>query len=366
MTESTEIAVLPPRESAISVYSSANGLDPYLAHIRAEIDSFVPDVTTKKGRDAIASIAYKVAKSKTALDNLGKDLVAELKEVPKKIDAERKRMRDMLDLWKDEVRKPLTDFELAEQARVDAIKARIESLNTFKVYGSGGEKQIYIDELKSVKAFVIDESLGEFQAEAARTKDDAIAHLERYIADREKYEAEQAELARLRAEAAAREQKDREERIAREAAEAARIAAEKAAAEERQRLADEQARKELEARAALERAQREKAEAEAEALRQQQEAERAAAKAKQDAIDAAARAEAEKQAAIEAERKRQAEEADQQRLEEERRAKNKAHAKAINNQVLEDMINSGCSEDCAKAIITAIARGQIRHTTINY
>lgn len=86
----TEVATIPTKENALTVFSAAQGLDPYLAQIRAEIDGFTPDISTRKGRDAIASIAYKVARSKTALDNVGKELVAELKDIPKKIDAERK------------------------------------------------------------------------------------------------------------------------------------------------------------------------------------------------------------------------------------------------------------------------------------
>jgi hypothetical protein len=50
-----------------------------------------------QGREAIASMEYKVARSKTALDDGGKKLVADLKQIPKKIDAERKRVRDPLD-----------------------------------------------------------------------------------------------------------------------------------------------------------------------------------------------------------------------------------------------------------------------------
>ena len=90
MSADTQLAEVPSKETALQVYSAANGLDPFLAKIREEIDGFTPDVTTRKGREVIASIAYKVARSKTALDNVGKELVAELKEVPKKIDAERK------------------------------------------------------------------------------------------------------------------------------------------------------------------------------------------------------------------------------------------------------------------------------------
>jgi len=79
MNDSTELATIP-KESVLTVFSADNGLDYYMAHIRSEIDSFVPDVTTKKGRDGIASIAFKVAKSKTYLDGLGKELGAFISE----------------------------------------------------------------------------------------------------------------------------------------------------------------------------------------------------------------------------------------------------------------------------------------------
>lgn len=101
MSAQTELAAVPPKETALQVFQAPNGLEPYLQKIRDEIDAFMPDVSTRKGREAIASIAYKVARSKTALDTVGKDLVADLKEIPKKIDAERKRMRDILDAWQE-------------------------------------------------------------------------------------------------------------------------------------------------------------------------------------------------------------------------------------------------------------------------
>ncbi|HBP0262862.1 TPA: hypothetical protein L5P72_006465, partial [Pseudomonas aeruginosa] len=129
MSAENQLVEVPAKETALQVYSAANGLDPFLAKIREEIDGFVPDVTTRKGREAIASIAYKVARSKTALDNVGKELVAELKEVPKKIDAERKRMRDLLDSWQAEVRSPLTEWEEAEAARVARHQGEIDKIN---------------------------------------------------------------------------------------------------------------------------------------------------------------------------------------------------------------------------------------------
>ena len=50
MSAEMQLAEVPPKETALQVYSSANGLDPFLQKIREEIDSFVPDVATRKGR----------------------------------------------------------------------------------------------------------------------------------------------------------------------------------------------------------------------------------------------------------------------------------------------------------------------------
>ncbi|MGQ4865984.1 hypothetical protein ACOQOO_26480, partial [Enterobacter kobei] len=67
-------------------------------------------------------MAHKVARSKTYIDNAGKDLVAELKALPKQIDESRRIVRERLDALKDEVRRPLTEWE-AEQERIKAEEA---------------------------------------------------------------------------------------------------------------------------------------------------------------------------------------------------------------------------------------------------
>ncbi len=101
----TEIAIIEiPEDKALAVFTAPQGLDPYLDQIAAQARSFVPDLSTKKGRDSIASIAYRVRQSKTAMDKAGKALVDKLKEQPKLVDAERKRMREFMDSLADEVR----------------------------------------------------------------------------------------------------------------------------------------------------------------------------------------------------------------------------------------------------------------------
>lgn len=116
--------LIPIENPNLQVLFSQNGLQVLLEHVEAEARALVPDITTKKGREAVASNAAKVARCKTYIDGLGKDYVAELKRLPGLVDAERKRMRDFLDALRDEVREPLTVWEAAEAER-EAVTAGI-------------------------------------------------------------------------------------------------------------------------------------------------------------------------------------------------------------------------------------------------
>lgn len=353
MSTETQLAVVPPKETALQVFQAANGLDPYLQQIRAEIDAFVPDVSTKKGRDAIASIAHKVARSKTALDNVGKELVAELKEIPKKIDAERKRVRDTLDAWRDEVRAPLNEWEQAEAGRVAGHARRLEELRTLDTEDRTAA------EIASVISLIEEVEIGpeweEFEAEAHRVKAATLTTLQLALTKRQAYEAEQAELERLRAEAAQREQKEREERIARDAVEQAQREAEQRAQAER----DAAAKREADAKAAAERRELElKLQAE-QAEREKLEAQQRAEQAERDAAERAERAAA-------AERQRQADE--QARIEAEAKAREAdiAHKTAVLTSIKEAFMRAGVTEEQAKAIINMIRKGEVPSVSITY
>lgn len=355
MNDVTELIELPAPETALRVYQQARGLDPYIEKIRAEVSGHVADLSTRKGRDAVASLAFKVRKSKTALDNLGKKLVDDLKDIPRKIDAERKRMRDTLDALADEVRRPLTQWEQAEEARVARHKAGIEWFRLRAEENRDLDAAELRSTLAEVDAREVDTSWEEFESEAHRAKARALDAITKTLAEREKYEAEQAELARLRAEAEAREQKEREERIAREAAERAMREAEaKAQAEREAAIRREQEakaaaeRRELELKLAAERAEREKAEAIARAEQAQRDADeraRRAAEVERQRIAA-------EQAAAEADAKR--------------REDDRAHKMKINRTALEAFIAGGLPEECAKAAVTLIAKGAIPAVKILY
>lgn len=321
---------VPEKVTALEVYQQPKGLDPWIAKIRSEVELFVPDVSTKKGRDAIASIAYKVAKSKTALDNLGKELVAELKELPKKIDAERARVRAELDALRDQVRKPLTDWEYAQVARIDAIKAAISALRCEPEESSVAIRK----QITNLEATVVNfENFEEFEVDALRAKEQSLIELKDALEKRVAYEQQQAELEKLRAEAAAREQADKEARIAKEAEERAIKAAEEKAKAEREAAE----KRELELKLQAEKAEREKLEA-------QQRAERAVEEEKLRV-------------------KREAEKAEAERL---KREEDKKHIAAINREAKQCFIDGGMTEECAILAVTLIAKKLIKNVHIDY
>ncbi|MGP5353321.1 hypothetical protein [Pseudomonas helleri] len=387
MTVQTELAVVPAQETALAVYSAPNGLEPWLQKVRAEVDAFnqcLPDLTTVKGRKQYASMAYKIAQTKTALDDMGKKVSAEQKEIPKKIDAERKRVWDTLELWQKEVRKPLDDWQEAEDARVDKHNDGIQQIKDMALFDATPQAATVAQVIADLEAIAIDESWQEFLPEAAQAKDQALAKLRALLAERTQHEAEQAELARLRAEAEAQAQRDREAEIARAAAERARVEAEQRAQAER----DAAARREqelLEEAAAAQRASEQAArDAEAAAERQRlqlqlqaEQAERQAAQAEANRIAAEQRAEQERLDAVRrqeeaVERARQAEvarqqaAADEERRQAEAREADRAHKGAIYKAAKEAFMQHGMNEECARLAVKLVASGLIPAISIKY
>ena len=352
--QTTEIAELPPVETAVQVYQKPGGLDPWLQKIRDEVTSHTPDLSTRKGREQIASLAFKVRKSKSALDSLGKQLVDDLKELPKKIDAERKRMREILDALAEEVRNPLTEWEQAEEARVKRHKDGIEWFRLRAEENSDLDSSELRSCIESVGAFIVDESWEEFEAEAHRIKARAIASLTAALAAREKYEAEQAELAELRRKQAEQDQRDREARIAQEAAEKARQEAEAKARAEQEAAA----RREAQANAAREQAEREKQEA----IERHKQAE---ARAEAEKLAAEKRAKEAADAARLAEIKRQADEAARIEAEAKAREADKAHKRKIMTAAKESLM-AVVNEDQAREIIKLIVTGKVPNVSIKF
>ncbi len=334
-TQVNELQVLE-QNVIVAAFGKENGIQELFNRMAEQARSIVPDVSTKKGRDAIASQAYKVSKSKTAVDNHGKDLVAGIKAQAAVIDRDRKAWRDQCDALRDEIRKPLDEWEKAEEDRIQSIKDRISNFDAGRVdtFSTSDLIQTIISE---VEATAIDESFAEFANEAAIKKDAALSSYKKSLEIALKREAEQVELERLRKSEQERLQREHEERIAHEAAERARLEAERKAKEEAERV-------EREKREAAEREARLVAEKEAAELRAQH-----AAEAERKRI------EAEQAAKLEAERKA-----------EEARQANQAHRKKICNEALKGLLALGIDEAKGKEILQAINKGLVPHVSIKF
>ncbi|WP_447333928.1 hypothetical protein [Klebsiella quasipneumoniae] len=323
MSEIMDLTVIEIKPEQAPTLYRAGGLDAYLEQIRQAVNE-VPDLTTKKGRDRVASLAAQVSRSKTAIEKPGREYLKRLKEAVRPAEAEIKRFVDACDELRDATRKPLTEWE-AEQERIKA-----------------------------------EEAMNALHAEALAMNEE----FDRLLAARIESDHE---MALLMNDAFDREQAD------------------KAAEAERQRIAHEEEIKRLAAAAAAreveQRAQREREEAaHREAVLKAQ-----AEQAERDRIAAEQKAEADKQAAIEAERRKAQEEADrirreaeqreQDRLAEEKRksdeqARREAdvkHRKAVGTEIVKALLaNTSLTRDQAIEVLTAVKDGRIPHTGISY
>ncbi|MDE1562661.1 hypothetical protein [Klebsiella pneumoniae] len=323
MSEIMDLTVIEIKPEQAPTLYRAGGLDAYLEQIRQAVNE-VPDLTTKKGRDRVASLAAQVSRSKTAIEKPGREYLKRLKEAVRPAEAEIKRFVDACDELRDATRRPLTEWE-AEQERIKA-----------------------------------EEAMNVLHAEALAMNED----FDRQLAARIESDHE---MALLMNDAFDREQAD------------------KAAEAERQRIAHEEEIKRLAAAAAAreveQRAQREREEAaHREAVLKAQ-----AEQAERDRIAAEQKAESDKQAAIEAERRkaqeeaerirREAEQREQARLAEEKRkadeqARREAdvkHRKAVGTEIVKALLaNTSLTRDQAIEVLTAVKDGRIPHTGISY
>lgn len=384
-TEPTDLLVIPPA-TALAVLTDSEKFDQFYTRVKAEVDAHVPDVTTAKGREAIKALAFKVTKTKTAIDAAGKLLTEEWRVQTAKVDASRKAIRDKLDALRDETRRPVTEWEEAEEARVLRCQAVLAGLKRSAVIGIDDTSELIEARLAEVEAIEITKAeFGETFEFATDTKAQTITALTIGRGRLIKEEADRAELVRLRAENEERERREAAERAAaeereREAAEA-RAAAERAEAEERQRAeaaekveAERKAREEAATKEAAEAADRRATEAAETArvaaetqAREAQEArdrEHADQLARQTRETEAEQAEARRLQEQQAWRDR---EADDARRASEARAADVAHRSGIMKAAKEAIIEHGVVDEAtAKAIVLAIAAGSVPHVTIAF
>ncbi|KDF50718.1 hypothetical protein AF35_04129 [Enterobacter roggenkampii CHS 79] len=323
MSEVMDLTVIEITPEQAPVLYVAGGLDAYLEQIRQAVNE-VPDLSTKKGRDRVASLAAQVSRSKTAIEKPGREYLKRLKEAVRPAEAEIKRFVDACDELRDATRRPLTEWE-AEQERIKAE----EAMNALHA-----------------EALVMNE---EFDRQRAAQIE---ADHEMALLMNDKFDRDREEQRRLAEQA----QREHEERIKREAAEQARR--------------DAEAKHKAEIEAAARREAEEKARADAAERKRKEDADRAE-REKQDAI-----AEEKRKAQEEADRiKREAEAKEKARLAEEQRkadeqAKREAdvkHRKTVGTNIVNALTsNTSLTREQAIEVLTALKDDLIPCAKIHY
>lgn len=359
----------------------ANGCDHIINKIREEVKSKTYDISTESGRKEIASVAFKVAKSKTAIDKAGKQLGEEFRTKINAINAERKRAWDELELLQEEVRAPLTEWENRDKTRIAAHQQNIDHIGGLTLLNGDESSDIIQQRIDSLKHWH-NYDWEEFSARAKQSQDSTLLTLRSRLDATIKKEQERAELEAYRIAETVRKQKEHEDRIATEAAEKAKkeaegLAKEAAVAAEIERKRIEQEKQEAEERAAKAESDRVAMEQKAKADAETAEANRVAALTKAEeekrlvAIEAERAAKAREEAAAQKERDRQAEVMARESAEKAKREADKAHKAKINNEALgaiagvivDSIVNS---TEASRMIVEAIAKGQIPHVKIVY
>ncbi|MFX7355236.1 hypothetical protein ABTI68_18925, partial [Acinetobacter baumannii] len=174
----------------VAAFAKRGGTDELYERIAQEVYSHVPDVSTKKGRDAIGSLALKISKSKTLIEKCGKELVAEQKAQIKVIDDDRISIVKKLDLLRNEVLAPRDAWEQAEKDRVAKHTGAIRAIRSLYDENTvNQEAHVIKGYVFDIEKLEIDSTFEEFEQEAKLAKLETLEKLRTALTTREKYEA---------------------------------------------------------------------------------------------------------------------------------------------------------------------------------
>ncbi len=306
----------------VEFYSDADNFLPAINFAKERARGLVADPTTKDGQIARKSLATKIGQIQKAIEDKGMEIARILKAKPKEVDATRKRVKDTLLSYKDEVLAPLKEIEERQ--------AEIVEISNLPAQGVGCDSSGISEILERLDGYATKD-----WKESKDDAEDAIREARRQLTDmlarQEKEEADKRELEELR------KQKEEIERAKREKDEAEL----KKAKEEAERLAKEKAEAEEKAR----------------------EAEEAKLKAEEDKIEAERKANEAMDKLTEDQRK----DVDSPKIEPLFQEAEIEHKRTIKKEALAELVKYVEGDvDMAKAIITAIAKGKIPHVRMMY
>lgn len=174
----TELIVIKGLE-LVPFFTKGDSVDQILEQIAKEARAHVPDVSTTKTRGEITANITTVTECKTYLEDERKKLADEYKLIPKKIDANGKKVKDFLTGLQKELRQPLTDWEAERKQGKDVIAFLVDFDNNLEsAYMENDNRDLKAAQAENVRLAEIETAKIEAAAKAtAKAKLEAAAKI---------------------------------------------------------------------------------------------------------------------------------------------------------------------------------------------
>lgn len=198
------------------------------------------DITNTKELKKLGGLAREVSGVKSRIEEYGKSLVEDTKRQLKVVDNGRALFKQQFDALRDEVRQPLTDFENAEKARIQAKDDAVRLCSKHKEFltPSADELKGFLAEVEALNPA----DYAEFAQQITVERQTAIDALKLRIEKQEEIDRQAEENARLKAEAEkARIEQEKQAYAEEQARKAVEMERQRKEQEERQK-SEEQAR----------------------------------------------------------------------------------------------------------------------------
>jgi hypothetical protein len=210
------LIVAEAQENPVQVFTDEKRYSAFYERLAGTVRAHKPDVSTAKGRDEIRSLAFRVIKAKTSLDKAGLGLTEGWRKQIAAVNAARSKMTDELQELSAEVRKPLTEWEAAEEERKERVAAELERIRLAAIVGDEETSAEVEARGRTLYGETLDPALFQDRLdEAEAAKAASVQALAQAMHKLRKSEQDARELAELRAAEAERQRKAQEEADAR-------------------------------------------------------------------------------------------------------------------------------------------------------
>lgn len=205
----TSLAVIDTLENS-ALFASGGVTDAQLAAGREWYLANAPKgIETEEKRTALKRFARPLQKLRTGIEARAKEFTGETKRKLAAIDTEKRRLVLLVGGIEDEVLGPLTAWEQEEETRKMRLAGKVKMLENMANFADNPDIELLEETIRAVESY--DTSpMQEYKVSAESTIVAVLKRLKPELERRKVAEAERAELERLRADAAARAEADRQ------------------------------------------------------------------------------------------------------------------------------------------------------------